>query len=421
MNKTLTMTLISIFGITMANEEYKITNQIVKPSTIIGVANLCKVPAWIQYTGPDSTIPVNVKIDPLYQYDYPISTTANTDSLRFTPKFYCDSQGNNCSIGDQSDAANAIPSINTLFEATIKPSESSPITFDVSLVDGFTIPVVAKVFQDDVNEINGSCTDVDDGNLPTPPFMLNPTDSTYKDSLNYFYGICRASYPDGSNNSFETPYVSNNPDYQMSWFSLNGLTNSVAALSKFTPVIINPNANMTHGGNPQDKTIACASPSGRLTGISPEQTLYLGDGQGLLHGNQYWTSAASYKYDADILMATCPFASVDVANELNGGTSGYLSPYDASQNVPASNNPFYQLVQLFKANPDFSSLDGHGNIVYNASLLCKYGPAGNSYWTQMIHNVTTFTYAYSYDDNAGTRHCDSLDSHVVLVLCGHQE
>lgn len=413
------------FGIVVANEEYPITNQIKKPLTIIGVANLCKVPVWIQYTGPDSTIPVLEKVDPLYQFDYPVSNTANTDSLRFTPKFYCDSQGHNCSIGDQAQQANVIPNINTLFEATIKPAESSPITYDISLVDGFTVPAVVKTFQDD-NEVNGACTDIDDGNLPTPPFMLDPSSPNYAADVNNFNNICRAQSTDptdGSHNSFYSPFVSNDPEsggaYKMSWF--NGAPdNSVSVLSKFSPVIINPNAVMSQGGNPQNKSIECASPSGRLTGISPAQTAYLADGQGVLHG-AYWTNEKKYSYDADILMATCPFAGVDAANELSIGTSAYLSPYDESQGVSATNNPFYQLVQLFKNNPNFSQLDAHGNIVYNASLLCKYGPAGSSYWTKMIHKTTTFTYAYSYDDNAGTRHCNSLNSHVVFVLCGQMQ
>lgn len=427
MNKTLTIILIATFGIVMANEEYPITSQIKKPSTIIGVANLCKVPVWIQYAGPDSTtIPVLEKIDPLYQLDYPISNTTDTNSLRFTPKFYCDSQGHNCSMGDQAQKADVIPNINTLFEATIKPAESSPITYDISLVDGFTVPAVVKTFQYD-NEVNGACTDIDDGNLPTPPFMLDPSSPTYTADVNNFNAICRAQSTDptdGSHNSFYSPFVSNDLEsggaYQMSWF--NGTPdNSVFVLSQFSPVIINPNAIMSQGGNPQNKAIECASPAGRLTGISPAQTAYLADGQGVLHGAQYWTNEKKYSYDADILMATCPFAGVDVEAQLGGGTSDYLSPYDAAQGVSAGNNPFYQLVQLFKNNPSFTALDAKGHTVYNASLLCKYGPAASSYWTEMVHNRTTFTYAYSYDDNAGTRHCNSLNSHVVFVLCGQMQ
>lgn len=422
-NKTLTTILIALSGIALANEEYPITQQIQNPSTLIGVANLCSVPVWIQYTGPDSSLPQIVKIDPLNQYDYPISSVAGTSSLRFTPKFYCDSNGANCSMGAQSDSPTVIPSINTLFEATIKPSESSPTTFDISLVDGFTIPVVAKVFQAE-DETNGACTDVNDGNLPTPPFMLDPSSPTYNADVANFNNICKASFSDGSHNSFLTPYVSNDTEsgglYEMTWFS--GVpTNSTNVLNKFTPVIVNPNAIMAQGGNSQNKTIACASPSGRLYGMSPIQAeSYAADGQGVLHGAQYWTDASKYKYDADILMATCPFSGLDVESELNNGTSAYLSPYDASQGVSAANNPFYQLVQLFKSNPQFISLDAKGNPVYNASLLCKYSPAASSYWTQTIHNLTTFTYAYSYDDDAGTRHCDSLKSHVVFVTCGQQ-
>ena len=413
-------------GVAVANSEYPISGnpngQIAAPSTIIGVANLCSTPVWIQYTGPDATLPTIVKVDPFYQFDYPVSSAAGTSSLRFTPKFYCDSTGNNCSIGEQSETA-TIPDINTLFEATVESAGfiiangGAASTYDISLVDGFTIPAVVKVFQDP-NENNGQCTDIDDGGLPLPPFMLNPNDSQ---QIARFNQMCVASSTASdytqSHNSFFSPFVAQGvspSSYDMSWFASPVPNNATSTLALLSPVLINPNAN---------KAIGCASPSGRLSSIYAQQTGSLQDKQGIFRASTGCNpTVGSCQYDADVMMASCPFSSADIANEITAGqgTAAYLSQYDKNAGVSAANNPFWQLIQNFRNFPGFTGKDAEGNTTYNASLLCKYGPAGNSYWTQMVHNTTTFTYAYSYDDNSGTRVCNNSNSKMVFVTCGSQ-
>lgn len=122
-------------------------------------------PIWIAHTagatpGPDAQ---DLRIDPLQHYDF--STPDNLFATRFWPKVGCDAQGGHCTVGDSGgpgeacvqggyDYSQCAPPVDTKFEASFGingqpcdpsfPGGSKLLGcdhIDLSLVDGFTLPV----------------------------------------------------------------------------------------------------------------------------------------------------------------------------------------------------------------------------------------------------------------------------------------
>lgn len=135
-------------------------------------------PLWIAHAagggqGPDRQ---DVKIDPLAYFDF--STADGLAAARYWPKMACDEAGGSCAIGDSGgpsescvirhpwgdDYSHCAPPVDTKFEASfgINGEPCNPMApggtqmrgcdyVDMSLVDGFTLPVKLQIY--------GDCTD----------------------------------------------------------------------------------------------------------------------------------------------------------------------------------------------------------------------------------------------------------------------
>ncbi|CAJ1419909.1 unnamed protein product [Effrenium voratum] len=141
------------------------------------IVNACnRHPIWIAHAvgagvGPD---PQNVKIAPNGFHDF--ATPSHLSATRFWPKMGCDASGNNCQIGSsggpgqkcqfnpatgQEDYSRCAPPVDTKFEASFGENGApcNPQTpggvemkgcdyVDISLVDGWTLPVKLDVHGD---------------------------------------------------------------------------------------------------------------------------------------------------------------------------------------------------------------------------------------------------------------------------------
>eukprot|EP00466_Bigelowiella_natans_P006530 jgi/Bigna1/88135/estExt_fgenesh1_pg.C_280151 len=130
------------------------------------ITNACKSDAiWIAHeagsgVGPD---PQNVKLEPSTSYNFTISD--GLAATRYWPKMYCSDSGDSCALGGSggpSETCNTTigcaPPVDTKFEATWG-DRSIPCDpdhgqykgcdyFDISLVDGFTLPFKLDVIGD---------------------------------------------------------------------------------------------------------------------------------------------------------------------------------------------------------------------------------------------------------------------------------
>jgi hypothetical protein len=131
------------------------------------IVNQCSGTVWIQqdskYTLPGT--PVLAELAAGQSRDYPVPTNG-FPSTRFWPKTGCDSNGNNCTLGQSSppcptNSYGCAPPVDSKLEATwgcltspastcaLNPSSGQPLTgstwFDASLVDGFTLPFSVTV------------------------------------------------------------------------------------------------------------------------------------------------------------------------------------------------------------------------------------------------------------------------------------
>lgn len=150
------------------------------------IVNACaSEPLWVAHiaggtVGPDHQ---DVKIAPLKHHDF--KTSDGLSATRFWPKMRCDPSGGSCAIGDSGgpdeacvrrdqgwdDYSNCAPPVDTKFEASFgehgKPcnpkapggSEMAGCDYvDLSLVDGFTLPVKLEIS-------GGECRDSRDEGL----------------------------------------------------------------------------------------------------------------------------------------------------------------------------------------------------------------------------------------------------------------
>jgi len=148
------------------------------------IVNGCdREPLWVAHiaagiVGPD---PQDVRIEPLAHYDF--STPDNLVATRYWPKMGCNDAGGNCTIGDSGgpgedcvrrdqgwdDYSQCAPPVDTKFEASfgVNGKPCNPMTpggvemqgcdyVDISLVDGFTLPVLLQIK-------GGECQDSNDG------------------------------------------------------------------------------------------------------------------------------------------------------------------------------------------------------------------------------------------------------------------
>lgn len=113
------------------------------------VVNKCTKTVWIQQQNIDNA-PAVVKIASGKSHTYDIVDSGDP-STRVWPKVGCDSNGDNCTIGQSvppCPAAGCSPAMDSLVEASFAcvsggtdcPVDSATTYYDVSQVDGFTLP-----------------------------------------------------------------------------------------------------------------------------------------------------------------------------------------------------------------------------------------------------------------------------------------
>jgi hypothetical protein len=110
------------------------------------VVSMCEQPIWIAHSNNVGAAQ-NVRLAHGEYRDYAIPA-GGLASARFWPKVGCDTNGRNCSIGDNGEGGGAPcgaggcqPPIDSKFEVTFAATGSSAATFyNLSLVDGYTLP-----------------------------------------------------------------------------------------------------------------------------------------------------------------------------------------------------------------------------------------------------------------------------------------
>jgi len=107
------------------------------------VKNLCSFTVWIeQLNVPNAKQVVKLAKGASYTYDLPDNKLI--DATRWWPKTGCDNNGNNCTQGQTMPpcpAQGCAPPIDSKFEATWCAGSNCQTYFDISMVDGFTLPV----------------------------------------------------------------------------------------------------------------------------------------------------------------------------------------------------------------------------------------------------------------------------------------
>lgn len=365
--------------------------------------------------------------------------------------------------GNRSVARYPQPSIDTGFEATFMcntpgaPSApdndgqecqinngtaNMPLTagnyYDVSLVDGFTVPMFVKVFQAQ-NESSLNCSDIDASNhMPIPDLFTDiiPRDVLARGDRLEFNDAC----------SMEC--VETTTDY----LSIDGQNApNVYNFSNYLSVVSNPSIN---------KVIGCAAPKTRLL-LKPEHsdpylfqwfnTRNQADILPDLYGD---VDNGSHEYDSRVIAFTCPYGQGNIDDfkcygydnrfinkntkelcERPGNdqsyTLKYVSPYDKAQTW--SNNgqysPLYRLINraLYGKWPEFKA----DQTTQGVTFLCggRYDdpntgpvyPAEKTKWTKTLRDETTNVYTYTYDDRTGLRKCNNVNSNVLVVLCGDEQ
>jgi len=156
-------------------------------TTRLTIKNQCSYTIWIQQQNMPSAIPSVVEIAAGGQHGYDIPD-AGQASTRFWPKTGCDSSGQNCTIGQSSDpCTNCPPPVDSKLEATwgctlsdqtqcANTPQGNPIgdTFwNMSAVDGYTLPFTATVTGNTITDSSAPCQPVDCSLLD---FSQCPTD-----------------------------------------------------------------------------------------------------------------------------------------------------------------------------------------------------------------------------------------------------
>ena len=114
------------------------------------IVSRCDAPIWIAHSSNlagDQDIALTRGA--YHDYDIPAGGLA---SVRFWPKLGCDATGHACAVGDNGEGGGAPcgatgcePPFDSKFEATFAASTSSDATwYDLSLVDGYTLPLAVK-------------------------------------------------------------------------------------------------------------------------------------------------------------------------------------------------------------------------------------------------------------------------------------
>ena len=118
--------------------------------TRLRVVSRCAQPIWIAHsTNVASDQNVKLATGAYHDYDIPAAGLA---SARFWPKLGCDATGHACSVGDNGEGGGAPcgshgcePPFDSKFEATFADASSAAETwYDLSLVDGYTLPLAVK-------------------------------------------------------------------------------------------------------------------------------------------------------------------------------------------------------------------------------------------------------------------------------------
>ncbi|MCE9577674.1 MAG: thaumatin family protein [Deltaproteobacteria bacterium] len=133
------------------------------------VVNRCAQPIWIAHSD-NLAADQNVALvtDAFHDYDIPAGGLA---SVRLWPKTGCDATGHSCLIGDNGEGGGkpcgpngCQPPFDSKFEATFADTASSAETwYDLSLVDGFTLPLAVRPLGNGTN--TGTCVASDCANL----------------------------------------------------------------------------------------------------------------------------------------------------------------------------------------------------------------------------------------------------------------
>jgi hypothetical protein len=122
------------------------------------VRNLCTATVWMeQLNVPDA--PKVARIASGRQRTYKIPMGKAVEATRWWPKTGCDETGENCKIGQSigpCPAGGCAPPIDSKFEATWCVGDSCETFFNLSAVDGYTLPVGMRPKAKD--NISAACT-----------------------------------------------------------------------------------------------------------------------------------------------------------------------------------------------------------------------------------------------------------------------
>lgn len=132
--------------------------------TRLRITNNCYFPIWIQHSN-NINDPQNIRLNYSRYHDYNIPDNGVASTM-FWPKIGCDSNGNNCEIGQSippCPSEGCQPPISSKFEATwadincpqVNPGSACMTHYDTSQVDGYTLPFNIDVYGQNVDV--GSC------------------------------------------------------------------------------------------------------------------------------------------------------------------------------------------------------------------------------------------------------------------------
>lgn len=156
-------------------------------SSLLTIKNQCSYTIWVQQQNMPSATPEVVEITSGSQYTYNIPN-AGQASTRFWPKTGCDSTGQNCTIGQSSDpCTNCPPPVDSKLEATWGCSLSDQTKcaytpqgdrigdtyWNMSAVDGYTLPFTATITGNTITDSGAPCDPVNCSGLA---FNQCPTD-----------------------------------------------------------------------------------------------------------------------------------------------------------------------------------------------------------------------------------------------------
>merc|ERR1711953_1423327 len=128
------------------------------PQTIgkskLRIQNKAKGPIYINYQAPKALWPQTIKIAEGDAVDYRVPIDLKMDGVRFWPKFDCDEDGQNCTMGESGGPnlpcppKGCSPPIDSKFEATFGAGANGENHgtdwYNASQVDGWTLPFHMK-------------------------------------------------------------------------------------------------------------------------------------------------------------------------------------------------------------------------------------------------------------------------------------